>query len=393
MTDMASRLTHLSDADLLTRVKHLAERERHATAHLIASLAELDSRRLYLGEGCSSLFTYCTQVLHLSEHAAYGRIEAARAARRFPIIFEWLAEGSLTLTAVGLLSRHLSIENHRTILDIARHKSKREIEELVARLQPRPALPSAIGKLPSSKPSQSPNELPKDARPSVPAPAACDTRPPEPPRCPAVVRPLSPERYRVQFTVGRETHEKLRRAQDLLRHTIPTGDPVAIFDRALTLLVAELEKAKLAAAARPPRAPRPTAHGSRHIPAAVKRAVWARDGGRCAFVGTAGRCRETGFLEFHHVVPYAAGGQATVENIHVRCRRHNAYEAEQHFGPLFVRESSTRSGPSCSVVPWIMYLRIRDLTGALVRSAEVLPVVRSKKSTSEIVKRLHFRAG
>ena len=84
MTYNAS-LTDLSDLELLSTVKTLVADERQATAQLIAALAELDARRLYLGEGCSSLFAYCTQVLHLSEHAAYGRIEAARAARRFPV--------------------------------------------------------------------------------------------------------------------------------------------------------------------------------------------------------------------------------------------------------------------------------------------------------------------
>ena len=88
-------------------------REREATARLIALLAEVDERRLYLGEGCSSLFTYCTQALHLSEHAAYGRIEAARAARRFPVVLDLLSEASLTLTSVTLLAPHLTPTNHR----------------------------------------------------------------------------------------------------------------------------------------------------------------------------------------------------------------------------------------------------------------------------------------
>jgi hypothetical protein len=92
---------------------------------LIASLAEFDARRLYLGQGCSSLFTYCTQVLHLSEHAAYGRIEAARAARRFPVLLELLAGGALTVTAIGLLAPHLTVENHEHVLAAARHKTKR----------------------------------------------------------------------------------------------------------------------------------------------------------------------------------------------------------------------------------------------------------------------------
>jgi hypothetical protein len=76
----------LSDDEVLARVHAAVRDERVATAHLIALLLEIDTRRLYLSESCSSLFTYCTQVLHLSEHAAYNRIETARAARRFPMI-------------------------------------------------------------------------------------------------------------------------------------------------------------------------------------------------------------------------------------------------------------------------------------------------------------------
>ncbi len=137
----------LSDTALLDEVKRLAAGERHATARLIAALSELDARRLYLGEGCSSLFTYCTQVLHLSEHAAYLRIEAARAARRWPDILGLLADGALHLTAVGLLAPHLTLENHERALAAARHKSKREVEEIVAALRPLPAVPSSVRKL------------------------------------------------------------------------------------------------------------------------------------------------------------------------------------------------------------------------------------------------------
>ena len=89
---------------------------------------ELDVRRLYLGEGYSSLFAYCTQVLHLAEGAAYNRIEAARAARRFPAIVTALEEGTVTLTAVRLLAPHLTEDNHRDVLASARHKGKREVE-------------------------------------------------------------------------------------------------------------------------------------------------------------------------------------------------------------------------------------------------------------------------
>src|SRR6267142_3609869 len=99
--------SQLSDDDLIAQVKALVRCEREARACLIAHLAELDARRLYLGAGFSSLFTYCCEVLHLSEPAAYNRIEAARAGRRFPTIVRMLGEGSLSLAAVRLLASHL----------------------------------------------------------------------------------------------------------------------------------------------------------------------------------------------------------------------------------------------------------------------------------------------
>ncbi len=84
------------------------------------------------------MFTYCTQVLHLAEYAAYNQIEAARAARRFPVILTLLAEGRVHLSAIRSLAPHLTEVNHRDVLAESLHKSKREIEEIVARLQPRP---------------------------------------------------------------------------------------------------------------------------------------------------------------------------------------------------------------------------------------------------------------
>jgi len=329
-----SSVGQLSNSELLARVKSLAEGEREATAALIAYLAELDERRLYLAEGCSSLFTYCTQVLHLSEHAAYGRIEAARLVGRFPVILERLEDGSVNLTTVGLLAPHLTVENHRELLDMARHKSKRQVEELLAWLRPQPAVSASVRRLPTtSHAAASPLhdaatsvQLTSDEKPDLTSPAST------PPKTrSAIVTPLAPQRYRVQFMATADMVEKLRLAQDLLRHQIPDGDLAAIFDRALTALLDALTKQKLAATDRPG-GRRGAAPGSRRIPAGVKRAVWLRDRGCCAFVSRSGRrCTEGGFLEFHHVVPYAAGGEPTADNIQLRCRAHNGYEAELYF--------------------------------------------------------------
>jgi hypothetical protein len=335
MTNISAEFGELSDHELLGRLREAVTDERRATAGLIALLAEVDARRLYLGEGCSSLFTYCTQVLHLSEHAAYNRIETARAARRFPAILELVESAAVTLTTVRLLAPHLTDANHRDVLERARHKTKRDVELLVATLHPQPDAPSIVRKLPESATSKLQSAAPQ-ATPRLDTSAPADTPSNALPRLRrAEVKPLAPERYKIQFTVTRETYEKLRQVQDLLRHAVPNGDPADIFDRALALLHAELERRKFAAAAHP-RSSCGTGGTSRHVPAAVKRAVWQRDCGQCAFNGSHGRCVETGFLEYHHVVPFAEGGETSVSNLELRCRAHNQYEAELWFGSAVV---------------------------------------------------------
>jgi hypothetical protein len=321
---------------------------------MIAALMEVEARRLHLGEGYLSLFVYCTDVLHFSEHAAYLRIEAARTVRRFPTLLGLLADGSLTLTTIGLLKAHLTDENHGDLLKQAQHKSKRDVEKMIAALRPLPAVPSTVRKLPAPRPVDAPpiaiaaiavdssRDHIEDLREAAAPPAPVPIRP-------AVVTPLAPERYKVQLTISRDAHDNLRRAQKLLRHSIPNGDPAAIFERALALLVEDLERKKLGAGKRPRAGAAATAE-SRHVPAAVKRQVWARDDARCAFIGTLGRCPERGFLEFHHVVPFADGGPTDAANLQLRCRAHNAFEAQMWFGVPEIADvvggDTTRSGPS-----------------------------------------------
>ena len=286
-----------------------------------------------------------------------GRITAARTARRFPNLLTLLEEGEITLTTVGLIAPYLTLENADSLLTIARHQSKREVEQIVAALRPQPPQPSAVRAVPASAAivgsysSDTSEQLAADSDTPSNRSAAGDMDPDlvdDPTMTNAAgngarasVATLSPEHYRVHITISRETHEDLCRAQDLLRHVVPNGDPAAIFSRALRLLVKQLERTRMSAVSRP-RASRGVAPGSRRITAAVRRQVWARDEGRCAFVGAHGRCTERGFLEVHHVKPFAAGGASTVENLELRCRAHNVYEAEKIFGPWTAREERGR---------------------------------------------------
>lgn len=343
--------SRLTDDELTAAVAHLACEARRSTAELVAHLAEFDARRLHLAAGYPSLFRYCHEVLRLSEHATYHRIEAARAVARFPAILPRIADGSLNLSTVRLLAPHLTEENHLELLDQAGLRSKRDVEEIVARLHPRPDVATVVRKLPvrpvaKESPAMGANDaLPlRAARPGEPGEARMPTS--SPPvmlvtlrnQQPVVV--LAPGRYEIRLTVSGETREKLRTAQDLLRHAIPDGDTAEVFDRALTELISVLLRRKRGGDTTLP-APRSVASGSRHVPAAVRRAVWLRDGARCAFVARSGkRCPARAGLEFHHRKPYAVGGSSTVDNIALRCRAHNLYEGELIFGTA--RQSDER---------------------------------------------------
>jgi len=269
----------------------------------------------------------------------------------FPRILQQLVDGSLTVTSVRLLARHLTADNHRELLAAATRRSKREVEELIAGRFPQPDTPSSVRKVPErtqsrlpvvptrpvTEPAQAPSAVVMTIAPPAPAPTAPEavwSRPTASTYRPAV-KPLATDRYEIRFTATTATRDKLKVAQDLLRHAIPSGDVAAIFDRALSELIEAHSRRKMAVVRRPAkvRAVRPAVEGYRHIAAGVKRVVWARDAGRCAFEGASGhRCGERAFLEYHHVEPFVAGGQATIANIQLRCRAHNDYEADVFFG-------------------------------------------------------------
>src|SRR5512144_1132087 len=330
-------LSHVSNQELLRKLAALTARDCVNTAELLGLIAETDERRLYAEEGFPSMFAYCVQVLHMSEDIAFKRILAARAARQFPAIFETVAEGRLHLSGVVVLAPYLTPENAEELLVAATHKTKAEIEWLLAERFPRPDLPERVGvELPepalglSAGPATgNVKELPKSL---VPEPVACSA-----PR--GRVIPLSAQRVALQTSIATYAYENLRYAQALLGHALTTRDLTEVIERASELIVREAEKQKFCATSRP----RSGRHGSsadpRHIPAAVKLAVWQRDGGQCGFVSEAGqRCPARTRLEYDHVDPVARGGEATAEGIRIRCRTHNQFEAECVFGAGFMAE-------------------------------------------------------
>ena len=196
--------------------------------------------------------------------------------------------------------------------------------------------------------------LPENIRSSVavpPAPAA----PPQAPAKPAEVKPLAPARYKVTFTASTELKDKLERLQALMRSSVPDGDLAAVIEEAVTEKLERLESKRYGKTKAPRKSleETDTTPSSRYIPAAVKRAVYARDQEQCVHVDENGcRCTETEQLEFHHREPFALGGDHRTENIEMRCRAHNLYQAEIDYGKEAMRKyrrSSSRVSEPAAV--------------------------------------------
>src|SRR5689334_10248895 len=176
----------------------------------------------------------------------------------------------------------------------ATHKTKAGIEELLAARFPRSEALGLVTALSAPSGQLAPGQvaMPSEEHLSPgPVEAHVSQLVPERVPCLSKVTPVAAERFDIHMTIGRDTRDKLQRVQELLGHALPTGDIAQVFDRAIDFLLKDLEKRKFAATSRPHRGGRPSAN-PRHIPAAVKRAMWARDGGQCTFVSESGhRCQ------------------------------------------------------------------------------------------------------
>lgn len=420
-------LGRLSGREVLNVLYRIASQDQELTALYLAYIAEADARQLYRDEGCSSMHAFCVERLHLSDPAAFKRIHAARAARRFPEIFVAVADGRLHLSAVCMIAPHLTPQNAASLIAEATHRRKFEIEQMLARRFPAPdrlavdpemrrlnpeptqlaqssqpashlaSQPAQIRSLPNpsqlplgpvedaerqadgkdpalafenaalplraveeptkeagapslegrpdSAPAPPPGPAPVPASAPASFPALAALRPEQSERPISNPTPLAADRYEIRFTIDAATYEKLRYAQNLLGHAVPSGSIAELFRRGLGALVAETLKKRFGIGSKPKIARGGQARPSRriisrrYIPAPIRRAVWERDGKQCTAVSRDGkRCEERKFLEFDHIMPVARGGKPTVEGLRTLCRAHNQLEAERAFGARFVKE-------------------------------------------------------
>ncbi|HYM81796.1 MAG TPA: hypothetical protein VEY91_10365, partial [Candidatus Limnocylindria bacterium] len=213
----AYSLLHLSDQTLLRDLAALVARDRATTAALLAHIAEVDTRRLYLPAAYPSMHAYCVHELRLSEDTAFKRIRAARTARQFPAIFDAVADGRLHLSAVVMLTPHLTPENADELIGAAARRTKAELEQLLAQHFPQPELSAQVRAI-SAPPSPAlliAQLAPGPVRAPIGQLAPGQVEPVVPR---AKVAPLSPQRFALQLTIGQDTYDKLQYAQALLSH-------------------------------------------------------------------------------------------------------------------------------------------------------------------------------
>jgi hypothetical protein len=327
MEQLLRRVRGNSDEKLVHELKDLAADDCALEADLLVYIGEVDHRGLYRDEGCSSMFAYCTRILHLAEGPAYRRIHVARAARRFPLILRKLRLGEVHLSALSLLVGKLTEDNVEELLAAATHKTKREVEAMLADREPKPDAATRIRQLPDR-----PAEVPPlgVSRPAPLAVMPCER---------SSTEPLGERRYKVQFTATAEAHDLLQEARALLSHQIPDGELGEIFTRALRLLVEEIRRRRFALVDSPRKRSNNGSKGGRTLPAEIRRNVYQRDGGRCTFMGSsARRCGSREFLQYHHLDNWAEFGVHKEDRIVLRCQAHNQLEAERDFGRTFMKQ-------------------------------------------------------
>jgi HNH endonuclease len=334
---MTTYVANRSENALLQDAAMHAAHERESQSRLLVDIAEIDARKVYREAGHDSIHSYCMQELRLSEKAAFHRIWVARVAWKFPCVLLALADARLHMSAVRLLATHLTEENAEELTQAAANKTTPEIVEFLSQRFPVPQEPalaletSATTSIVHSDPS--PGQETSDQHPLG---GVQDYIAPVP------VAP-SADRFPLNVGLKRETHEKIRRAHDLLAHVLPSGGVDEVLSRALDLLIRTLEKRKFANTDRPRRRNQsPSAR--RAIPAEVRRAVWKRDRGQCTFIAESGRCcGSRRRLEFDHIRPLARGGESTVSNVRLLCRAHNQLLAEQTLGRDLVQNRMERA--------------------------------------------------
>ena len=302
-------LQKLSDQELIDNLKILIHDEREILTAILHHIKEVESRKLYLAKGCSSLFNYLTQGLGYSESAAYRRIQAMRLMKSVPEVEDKLETGELSLSVASQLQTYFHQEDKKrkeeqkalvtqeekhAVIQTLQGISARECEQKLAELSPETALPKQK------------------------------------------IRPITDKKVLIQFTADRELVTKLNKLKNLWSHQNPEGNLETLIGKLADLA---LEKAdpERKPERKSPRLPTseapsisPAKKPSRYIPQRLRDRIWKRDQGKCQYRDpkTGKVCGSQYLIHVDHRYPFALGGESSQENLRLLCSSHNQYRQD-----------------------------------------------------------------
>jgi hypothetical protein len=373
---------------LVERLSSRLANEKRELVLFLIELAEFDAKKLALELGYPSTLGCLVGELGLTESSACRRIAAARLLAQFPQIAPQLLASRLTLMGLVALKDVLDEANVDDVLERAAGLSESDVRQLVMRIRLAVAAPSPSVE---ASPAQLQVATTPAARVAADRVATCHANE-SLPAAPAE------DREAVTLWVGPSFREELEAVRALLSHAVPSGKKEDVLLHVLRAQRKVLERRRHGSPKRKPApaapantptkahvakpqavapaqchasdaawheasavaptpahasdaawheavAPAPAASDAaspesrQHIPAAVRREVFNREGGSCAFVGEEGRrCGSTLRLEYQHIVPVARGGRSSPENLTLFCRSHNQLQADKDFGAEHVTQ-------------------------------------------------------
>ncbi|HEX9287766.1 MAG TPA: HNH endonuclease signature motif containing protein [Thermoanaerobaculia bacterium] len=333
----------------------LLRREHLALSEFLVALAAFDAARGWVELGYRSLFELLLRELGLPKGPAYYRMIAAGLIQRYPEVVEPLRDGRLNLTSVTQLAKVITPENRAEVLPRFFNLSKREAKEVVAEIAPAAAPPVRTVVTAERPPAHPASTLlpapPVEVLPEEPTSIepGLSSAPTPAHRQRTQVEPLTAERSRLHVTVSRRLLDKLAAARDALSHSHPGASEETILEVGLDLILERHAKRRgIGAKPSPPKGEKRSPR-SRHVPAQVWRAVWERDGGRCAWpLENGGVCGSTDQLELDHVKGWARGAGTTVDECRILCRWHQDVSARRLYGDDHMNAYTRPKGGTCS---------------------------------------------
>ena len=347
----------LSDKELLINLKKLVSQEQDLLIKILPHLIEFKRRKLYRDLGYRSLYEYCTQERKYSESAAMRRIHAARAIDDCPPALEYLKDHRVTLSTLSLVWKHVSPD----LLDKISNKSKREVDAIFAELKPElyikdQSKPVVVERLVLHTPTTNHKdseckEIYRRSGGKLFASVENST-----PQANTKLVRQKVKMHEVRCLIDDDVMRQVERCKQLLSNKYPKGLTYSELLKELTaswleqndpLSREKRREARKQRATRKQRAVKRDEEQGRHIPLAIKDAVFKRDGGRCTFVGSNGRrCESKFLLQFdHYPIPYARGGPSTVNNLRLLCAEHNRHTAEQVYGKTTIKKHYIKEAP------------------------------------------------